>query len=153
MAPNDTRAWMWAEACELLDRAEWLNRQFFQPKRQAVWEPPVDLFETDRALWVVVALPGDGPLVHRLEELGAEVVRCRMPVLRKTILRPAGLLGFLRDVVLGWLPAWRLVPEAAIFTRSRRCMPAPSSPLPGSKTASRAAVSRGCTVSRTPCGC
>ena len=60
MAPNDTRAWMWAEACELLDRAERLNRQFFQPlsTRQAVWEPPVDLFETDRALWVVVALPG-----------------------------------------------------------------------------------------------
>ena len=60
MAPNDTRAWMWAEACELLDRAERLNRQFFQPMstRRAVWEPPVDLFETDRALWVVVALPG-----------------------------------------------------------------------------------------------
>src|SRR5882757_3483664 len=60
MAPNDTRAWMWAEACELLDRAERLNRQFFQPlsTRKAVWEPPVDLFETDRALWVVVALPG-----------------------------------------------------------------------------------------------
>ena len=60
MAPNDTRAWMWAEACELLDRAERLNRQFFQPvpTRRAVWEPPVDLFETERALWVVVALPG-----------------------------------------------------------------------------------------------
>jgi HSP20 family protein len=60
MAPVDSRAWMWAEACELLDRAERLNRQFFQPTpaRHAVWEPPVDLFETDRALWVVVALPG-----------------------------------------------------------------------------------------------
>ena len=58
MPREDIEAWMWAEACELLDRAERLNRQFFQPKRQAVWEPPVDLFETDRALWVVVALPG-----------------------------------------------------------------------------------------------
>jgi HSP20 family protein len=63
MSPNDTRAWMWAEACELLDRAERLNRQFFQPvsTRRAVWEPPVDLFETERAVWVVVALPGVTP--------------------------------------------------------------------------------------------
>src|SRR5262245_27925816 len=60
MPPADSRDWMWAEACEMLGRAERLHRQFFQPvpARQAVWEPPVDLFETERALWVVVALPG-----------------------------------------------------------------------------------------------
>jgi HSP20 family molecular chaperone IbpA len=54
---------MWAEACELLDRAERLQRQFFRPASaapQATWEPPVDIFETPAALWIVVALPGVG---------------------------------------------------------------------------------------------
>jgi HSP20 family protein len=51
---------MWAEACEILDRAENLRRQFYQPNRVASWEPPVDVFETERDLWIVVALPGVG---------------------------------------------------------------------------------------------
>lgn len=53
--------WMWADACALLDRAERLQRQFFDPGPRSAgagWEPPMDLFETERALWVVVALPG-----------------------------------------------------------------------------------------------
>jgi HSP20 family protein len=49
---------MWAEACNSLDRAERLRRQFFQPGRIASWEPPVDVFETEGDLWVTVALPG-----------------------------------------------------------------------------------------------
>ncbi len=53
---------MWAEACELLDRAERLHRQFFVPQgtrgRQPSWEPPVDLLETDEELSIYVALPG-----------------------------------------------------------------------------------------------
>jgi HSP20 family protein len=55
--------WMWAEACELLDRAERLQRQFFRPVSatpQAAWEPPVDVFETPAAVWIIVALPGVG---------------------------------------------------------------------------------------------
>jgi HSP20 family protein len=51
---------MWADACEILDRAEHLRRQFYQPSRVASWEPPVDVFETERDLWIVVALPGVG---------------------------------------------------------------------------------------------
>jgi HSP20 family molecular chaperone IbpA len=55
---------MWAEACELLERAERLNRQFFQPRpaqaRRPAWEPPVDVLETDGELWILVALPGVG---------------------------------------------------------------------------------------------
>lgn len=54
--------WMWAEACEFIDRAERLRRQFFLPgtdrPRRPSWEPPIDLFETDEALWLIVALPG-----------------------------------------------------------------------------------------------
>jgi HSP20 family protein len=53
---------MWAEACAMLARAEGLHRQFFQPgfagAQAATWEPPVDIFETERELWIIAALPG-----------------------------------------------------------------------------------------------
>jgi HSP20 family protein len=49
---------MWAEACELLDRADRLQRQFFRPSRSAAWEPPIDVFETEHAVWNIAALPG-----------------------------------------------------------------------------------------------
>jgi HSP20 family protein len=59
---REPKLWMWAEACEVLDRAERLQRQFFRPgatqSRQPVWEPPADIFETERDLWIVIALPG-----------------------------------------------------------------------------------------------
>jgi HSP20 family protein len=53
---------MWSEACEMLARAERLHREFFRPGGSGVsapaWEPPVDMLETDRAVLVLVALPG-----------------------------------------------------------------------------------------------
>jgi len=53
---------MFAQACALLDRAEQLHRQFFEPAREgARWEPPIDVFETDRQLRIIVALPGVAP--------------------------------------------------------------------------------------------
>lgn len=64
MRYGNPRAWMWAEACDLLDQAERLQRQFFRPGTSAprpTWEPPVDVFETERELWIVVALPGVDP--------------------------------------------------------------------------------------------
>lgn len=55
---------MWEEACSLIDRAERLQRQFFEPvcgrSRRVSWMPPVDMFEADRTVWVIVALPGVG---------------------------------------------------------------------------------------------
>lgn len=57
--------WMWAEACELLDRADRMQRQFFSPgpmkASRCTWEPPADIFETGQMLWIVVALPGVAP--------------------------------------------------------------------------------------------
>ena len=53
--------WMWSEAFEILARAERMHRQFFQPSSSAAsvaWEPPVDVLETERAVLVLVALPG-----------------------------------------------------------------------------------------------
>lgn len=62
MSSRNPKLWMWAEACELLDRAERLHRQFFKLARQgaaqAAWEPPVDVIETEDEFWVIAALPG-----------------------------------------------------------------------------------------------
>jgi HSP20 family protein len=59
---GDPRRWMWAEACSMIERAEQMHRQFFQPGTAALprasWEPPVDIFESERELLIVVALPG-----------------------------------------------------------------------------------------------
>jgi HSP20 family protein len=52
---------MLSEAFEMLARADRMHRQFFQPSGSApavAWEPPVDVLETDRAVLVLVALPG-----------------------------------------------------------------------------------------------
>lgn len=64
MRHGDPRAWMWADACELLEQAERMQRRFFQlggAARRPVWEPPADIFATDDELWIVVALPGVAP--------------------------------------------------------------------------------------------
>ena len=65
MPSRDTIGWMWAEACQMLDQAERLQRQFFRldfPRGARVaWQPPVDVFEDEREFVVVVALPGVSP--------------------------------------------------------------------------------------------
>jgi HSP20 family protein len=64
MAGRDAETWMWSEACEMLARAERLQRQFFQIRRAEpapAWEPPVDVLETDEDVHVLVALPGVEP--------------------------------------------------------------------------------------------
>ncbi len=62
MRTRDPTGWMWEEACEMLERAERMQRQFFQvhaeARRGPTWEPPVDIVETGRDLTIVVALPG-----------------------------------------------------------------------------------------------
>lgn len=70
---------MWARACELIDRAERLQRQFFQPTavsvRDLCWEPPVDVVETESELLISVALPGvDSNAVKVTAENGAVMV-------------------------------------------------------------------------------
>jgi HSP20 family protein len=65
MFADDPRGRMWSEACDMLQRAERLHRQFFRPgfalKESASWEPPVDIFETAERLWIIAALPGVAP--------------------------------------------------------------------------------------------
>ncbi len=65
MPLRDFESWMWAEACEMLDRADRLHRQFFRPAalhaRRPTWEPPVDVYETPDEFIIMIALPGVAP--------------------------------------------------------------------------------------------
>jgi HSP20 family protein len=59
MAERQLEALMWARACEAMERAERLHRQFFhRGPATPYWEAPCDIFETDDALTILVALPG-----------------------------------------------------------------------------------------------
>ena len=80
MSSRNPTSWMWAQACDLLDQAERMHRQFFRlsasERTPAVWEPPVDVFEDEREFIVVVALPGvPAECVEIATESGMLVVR------------------------------------------------------------------------------
>lgn len=63
MNSRDLSRVMWGEALSLLEQADRLHRQFFQPvtAQAPVWEPPVDVIEGADHIWVHVALPGVDP--------------------------------------------------------------------------------------------
>jgi HSP20 family molecular chaperone IbpA len=80
MAQRFPTDWMWAQACEVIEEAERMHRQFFRlaatGRTRATWEPPVDVFEDEHEIVVLVALPGVP--AHRVEvtaEAGELVVR------------------------------------------------------------------------------
>jgi HSP20 family protein len=58
MSKRQLEALMWADACAAMERAERLRRQFFHHHETAHWEAPIDVFETEEALTILVALPG-----------------------------------------------------------------------------------------------
>lgn len=81
----DPGDWMWAQACDMLEEAERMHRRFFrlapQNAAQATWEPPVDLFEDEREIVVVVAMPGvAAERVQVLHERGHLIVRGERPL-------------------------------------------------------------------------
>jgi HSP20 family molecular chaperone IbpA len=80
--PSD---WMWSQALELLEQAERMHRQFFRLTASSLghptWEPPVDVFEDDDGIVIVVALPGvPADRVEVAQEPGALVVRAERPL-------------------------------------------------------------------------
>ncbi|MCF7971808.1 MAG: Hsp20/alpha crystallin family protein [Methylococcaceae bacterium] len=62
MPLSELEIWMWAEACEILNRADRLHRQFFKPVvmnvKRPTWEPPIDIYETPYEFKIMIALPG-----------------------------------------------------------------------------------------------
>ncbi|HEX5209128.1 MAG TPA: Hsp20/alpha crystallin family protein [Steroidobacteraceae bacterium] len=78
--------WMWVEACEVLDRAERLQRQFLRYLGRgadaAVWEPPVDIQESADGLILLFALPGVVPEEISLRLEPAELILSAMRPLK-----------------------------------------------------------------------
>ena len=78
MPPPNPTGLMWAEALRVIERAERVHQRFFDlagSAQQPCWEPPVDMVETEAALFIEIALPGVDPerIEARFEE-GALVV-------------------------------------------------------------------------------
>jgi len=74
---RDPKTKMFAEACAMLKQAEQLQRHFFgqcEDTRAANWEPPVDIFETDREITIITALPGVAPEAVRAEIEGPTLI-------------------------------------------------------------------------------
>jgi HSP20 family protein len=62
MPKRQLEALMWEQAYEAMERAQRLHRQFFhRASASPCWQAPVDIFETDEALTIVIALPGVDP--------------------------------------------------------------------------------------------
>lgn len=78
MSSHNPSDWMWARACEMLERAERLQQQFFQVGPETdlcpTWHPPVDVFETPREIWIMAALPGVSPACVELRIEAATLV-------------------------------------------------------------------------------
>jgi HSP20 family protein len=62
MPNRQLEALMWAQACQAMERAERLHRQFFHRGHATPrWEAPCDIFEADEVLTILIALPGVEP--------------------------------------------------------------------------------------------
>jgi len=64
MRVRESFVWTWSEALDLIEHADKLQRQCFRlggpHKALPTWEPPVDVFETERQFILLAALPGVG---------------------------------------------------------------------------------------------
>jgi HSP20 family protein len=80
MSSQDWELLVWQRASALLRQAERIQRNFVQiavtsqyrvsHSRSSSWEPPINIVETDDALWVIAAIPGVKPdrIQVRLQE-------------------------------------------------------------------------------------
>jgi HSP20 family protein len=120
MTSNKPTDWMWAQALEFMADAERMHRQFFRlaasPRAQAVWEPPADVFEDEREIVVVVALPGvPAERVEVSGEPGMLVVRAERPF------APGAAHGTVRqlEIPYGWFERRIALPGARIDAATR----------------------------------
>lgn len=109
---SDPAARMFAEACAMLKQAEQLQRQFFGPSSgSACWEPPVDIFETEREVTVITAMPGVRPEAVRAEIEGTTLI--------VTGVRPIPAAGRGANIVRLEIPYGRFERRIAISSRLR----------------------------------
>jgi HSP20 family molecular chaperone IbpA len=78
-------AWMWSQALDLMDEAERMHRQFFRlttsSRARMTWQPPLDVFEDEREVVIVVAMPGvPADAVEVVQEPAALIVRGTRPL-------------------------------------------------------------------------
>jgi HSP20 family molecular chaperone IbpA len=113
MSSERQYGWMWVEACEVLDRAERLQRQFLRYLGRgadgAVWEPPVDIQETADGFILLFALPGVVP-----EEISLKLEPTELTL---TALRPVKLSsthGVIRRLEIPHGRFFRRIPLAGV---------------------------------------
>jgi HSP20 family molecular chaperone IbpA len=78
-------AWMWSQALDLMDEAERMHRQFFRlttsSRARMTWQSPLDVFEDEREVVIVVAMPGvPADAVEVVQEPAALIVRGTRPL-------------------------------------------------------------------------
>lgn len=122
---------MWEQALATLARAERLQRRFFALGRGGggpSWEPPVDLFETEDAVWLVAALPGVQPEgVEVVAEQGTIAIRgerripldlCTGTIRRLEI--PYGRFERRIEFALALIPDRREMRDGCLYLRFRK---------------------------------
>ncbi len=109
---------MWSEALTQLARAGRQQREVFQ-LTEVGWEPPIDVFETQIGLLVIVALPGVQPdeietVIGDGELTVRAAVKERQPHDTRYLLREYGVGDFYRTFrVSEQIDASRIVAEYA----------------------------------------
>lgn len=84
MASRDRDILIWQRASNLLQQAERIHRNFLQIAVDAhyrsfyakspCWEPPVNVVETDKSLWILSAIPGVAAELVEVRLDGSELV-------------------------------------------------------------------------------
>ena len=123
MASRNPTDWMWAQACELIEQAERMHRQFFRltasERAQASWEPPADVFEDEHEIVIIVALPGvPAERVEVTRESGALVVRAESPLPFSGSRRAVRQL----EIPYGYFERRIPLPEARLETGTRELL-------------------------------
>ena len=120
MSSRNPTDWMWTQAIELLEQAERMHRQFFRlaasERTQAVWEPPVDVFEDEREVIIIVALPGvPADRIQVTTESGLLVIRAESPLPFATSRRAVRQL----EIPYGYFERRVPLPEAQLDSGTR----------------------------------
>jgi len=123
MSSRNPTSWMWAQACDLLEEAERMHRQFFRlatsAHTQAVWEPPIDVFEDESEIIVVVALPGvASERVEIMYESGMLVVRADRRIPFTGVRRAVRRL----EIPYGFFERRIQLPEVRLDAITRECV-------------------------------